>query len=198
VTTTPRTADLRPRARAAILSPMSLVWYFAYGSNMNSGTFRGRRGIEYARAIPTRAPGWRLVLDKSSVFPLGETFANIVPDPPTETLGVAFEIDESELVQIDWSEAVPLGSYQRIEIEVAALTPMDDGPSSAFTLTSDKRAARPSPSLRYMQLVIAGAIDDDLPAEWVEMLRAVPAYPETRAARLMRKQLDRFMKRRKR
>jgi hypothetical protein len=177
---------------------MSLVWYFAYGSNMNSGTFRGRRGIEYARAIPTRAPGWRLVFDKSSVFPLGETFANIVPDPAADTLGVAFEVDESDLVQIDWSEAVPLGSYQRIETEVAALTPMEDGPSSAFSLTSNRRAARPAPSVRYMQLVIDGAIEHGLPAEWVEMLRSVPAYPETRAARFMRKQLDRLMKRRKR
>ena len=177
---------------------MSLVWYFAYGSNMNSGTFRGRRGIEYARAVPTRAPGWRLVFDKSSMFPLGETFASIVPDPAAETLGVAFEVDQSELVQIDWSEAVPLGSYQRIEIEVAVLTPMEDGPSSAFTLTSEKRAARPSPSDRYMQLVIDGAIEHGLPAEWVEMLRAIPAYPETRAARLMRGQIDRIMKRRKR
>jgi hypothetical protein len=174
------------------------VWYFAYGSNMNSGTFRGLRGIEYARAVPTRAPGWRLVLDKSSVFPLGETFANIVPDAAAETLGVSFEVDEADLVRIDWSEAVPLGSYQRIEIEVAALTPMEGGPSRAFTLTSDRRAARPSPSVRYMQLVIDGAIEHGLPGEWVEMLRDVPACPETRAARLMRRQLDRLMKRRKR
>jgi len=49
-----------------------------------------------------------------------------------------------------------------------------------------------------MQLVIDGAIEHGLPAEWVEMLRAVPAYPETRAARLMRRQLYRLMKRRKR
>jgi hypothetical protein len=177
---------------------MSLVWYFAYGSNMNSGTFRGLRGIEYARAVPTRAPGWRLVFDKSSVFPFGETFANVVPDAAAETLGVSFEVDESDLVRIDWSEAVPLGSYQRIEVEVAALAPMKDGPSSAFTLTSERRAARPSPSLRYMKLVIDGAIEHGLPAEWVEMLRAVPAYPETRSARFMRKQLFRLMKKRKR
>jgi hypothetical protein len=177
---------------------MPQVWYFAYGSNMNSDTFRGRRGIEYARAVPVRAPGWRLVFDKSSVFPLAETFADVVPDSAAETLGVAFEVDEADLVQIDWSEGVPLGSYQRVEIEVAALTPMEDGPSSAFTLTSEKRAARPSPSDRYMQLVIDGAIEHDLPAEWVAMLRAIPAYPDTWAARLMRKQLDRLMKKRKR
>lgn len=177
---------------------MSLVWYFAYGSNMNSATFRGRRGIEYRRAVPTRAPGWRLVLDKSPLLPMGETFANIVPDPAAETLGVAFEIEASELIQIDWSEAVPLGNYRRVEIEVAALTPMDDGPGSAFTLTADKRAARASPSTRYMQLLIDGAIEHGLPDHWVEALKAIPAHPETGAAQLLRKQLDRFMRRRKR
>ena len=174
---------------------MPLVWYFAYGSNMNSATFRGSRGIEYTRAVPTRAPGWRLVLDKSPLLPMGETFANIVPDPAAETLGVAFELEESELTQIDRSEAVPLGAYRRVEIEVAALTPTDDGPSSAFTLTSDKHAPHPSPSVRYMQLVIDGAIEHGLPASWVEALRAVPAHPETRAGRLIRRQLYRFMKR---
>ena len=39
---------------------MSTVWYFAYGSNMQSATLRGRRGIAYRRALPARVPGWRV------------------------------------------------------------------------------------------------------------------------------------------
>jgi hypothetical protein len=40
------------------------MWYFAYGSNMESGTLRGRRGIPFRRAVAARAPGWRVVFDK--------------------------------------------------------------------------------------------------------------------------------------
>ena len=43
---------------------MSRVWYFAYGSNMQSATLRGRRGIAYRRALPARVSGWRVVFDK--------------------------------------------------------------------------------------------------------------------------------------
>ena len=67
------------------------VWYFAYGSNMESATLRGRRGIEYNRAEAARAPGWRLVLDKPPLVSIGGAFANIVPDLAGEVLGVAFD-----------------------------------------------------------------------------------------------------------
>src|SRR6266478_7773083 len=55
------------------------VWYFAYGSNMETATLRGRRGIEPLCALGARAAGWRLVLDKPPLVPVGEAFANIVP-----------------------------------------------------------------------------------------------------------------------
>ena len=52
------------------------AWYFAYGSNMQTATFRGRRGIEFRRALPARVPGWRLVLDQPPLLPIGEGFAS--------------------------------------------------------------------------------------------------------------------------
>src|SRR5262249_31220268 len=57
------------------------MWYFAYGSNMQSDTLHGRRGIAFRRAVAVRAPGWRVVFDKPPLLPIGEAFANIVPDP---------------------------------------------------------------------------------------------------------------------
>jgi hypothetical protein len=59
------------------------VWYFAYGSNMETATLRGRRGIEPLCALGARAAGWRLVFDKPPLVPVGEAFANIVPDRVT-------------------------------------------------------------------------------------------------------------------
>jgi hypothetical protein len=57
-----------------------MPWYFAYGSNMQSATLRGRRGVGYARALPARVPGWRLVLDKPPLISVGHG-ANIAPIP---------------------------------------------------------------------------------------------------------------------
>jgi len=67
---------------------VSTVWYFAYGSNMQIATFRGRRGIAYRRAVPARLAGWRLVLDKPPLVPVGHAFANVVPDPAGAVVGV--------------------------------------------------------------------------------------------------------------
>ena len=42
---------------------MASVWYFAYGSNMQGATLRGRRGIAWSRAVPARVANWRFVCD---------------------------------------------------------------------------------------------------------------------------------------
>src|SRR5438093_7822081 len=68
------------------------VWYFAYGSNMETATLRGRRGIESLRALGARAAGWQLVLDKPPLVPVGEAFANIVPDAHAAVLGVLYDL----------------------------------------------------------------------------------------------------------
>jgi gamma-glutamylcyclotransferase len=168
--------------RAAV---MATSWYFAYGSNMQSATLRGRRGIEFQRAVPARAHGWRLVFDKPSLLAVPESFANIVPDPNAEVLGVVYEITDADLAHLDLTEGVLLGNYQRVEVTVRSLANAPDAPRAAFTLTSAERDPTMQPSRRYMDLVIAGALEHGLPAEYVAALRAVPACTESaEAARL--------------
>src|SRR5512139_3480486 len=99
------------------------VWYFAYGSNMQSATLRGRRGIRFLRAVPARALGWRLVFDKPPLIPIGESFANIIPDPATHALGVAYEVTEPDLERIELTEGVLLGNYSRVQLCVVPLSP---------------------------------------------------------------------------
>lgn len=43
--------------------PQDHVWYFAYGSNLSSETFRSHRGIQPLKAIPVRVPGWSITFD---------------------------------------------------------------------------------------------------------------------------------------
>jgi gamma-glutamylcyclotransferase len=176
------------------LSPAPRLWYFAYGSNMQRGTFCGRRGIECSRAEPARAAGWRLVFDKPGLIPLGEAFANIVPDAGAEVLGVAYEIDADDLAHVELTEGVLIGNYRPLEIPVALLA--DPGVVlTACTLASDRRDPRLRPSDRYMACVIGGAEEHGLPATWVDFLRAVPVARETSAAAELRPFFDEALRR---
>ena len=165
------------------------AWYFAYGSNMQTATFRGRRGIEFHRALPVRAPGWRLVLDKPPLIPIGESCANIVREAGAEVLGVAYEVSTEALETIDLTEGVPIGNYQRCAIEIVPLAE-DGAPLQAFTLVSDRHDSALQPSTRYLGLLIEGALEHGLPAAYIEFLRAIPACPPSAAAVALRPLID--------
>jgi AIG2-like family len=171
------------------------MWYFAYGSNMESGTLRGRRGIAFARAVAVRVPGWRVVFDKPPLFPIGEAFANIVADPQAVALGVAFEVSTDDLAHIALSEGVPIGNYRRVELAVEPLVACPDAPLTAVSLASERRDASLRPSTLYMELVITGALEHGLPAAYVAALRAVPAVEPSAAARALRPLVDAAMRR---
>jgi cation transport regulator ChaC len=167
------------------------AWYFAYGSNMQTATFCGRRGIEFVRAVPVRAPGWRLVLDKPPMLPIGESYANIVPDAAGEVLGVAYHVPVQALEVIDLTEGVMIGNYERRTIAVIDLG--SGGAMDAFTLVSERHDPSLLPSTRYMALLIDGALEHGLPAEYVEFLRGVSACAPSAAAEAARPLLDAAM-----
>lgn len=172
-----------------------MLWYFAYGSNMQSATLRGRRCVEYARAHPARLDGWRLVVDKPSLIRDGNTFANIIPDPQAHVWGVSFEISEEDMSHIDLTEGVLIGNYARVEVRLQRADD-SDAPFAAYTLTSEKRHPQTCPSHRYMRLVIEGAIEHGLPAPYIEFLRSIPCIEESPHAQAMRGAIDDFMRKR--
>jgi len=168
---------------------MERVWYFAYGSNMQTATFGGRRGITPISACAARAPGWRLVLDKPPLLGPGSSFANIVPEDGAEVFGVVYEIGEDELVHVELTEGVTLGNYRRAEITVV---PLDAAHPShqAFTLVTDKRERALRPSAPYMARLIDGAETHGLPAEWIGFLRGYPTVPDSPEAATARARVD--------
>ncbi len=174
---------------------MSVVWYFAYGSNMQSATLRGRRGIEYRRALPARLDGWRLVLDKPPLIPIGGSFANVIPDANAAVHGVLFEMTDEDMEHLDLTEGVLVGNYERVPVTVWPLSPPDAEAIVAFTLTSERRDPERLPTHRYMRLLIEGAEEHGLPAEYIAELRALPAHAETPEAAELRPLMDQLMRR---
>jgi len=168
------------------------VFYFAYGSNMQGETFRGRRGIRPLSAAPVRVPGWKLVVDKPSMLPLRQSFANVVTEAGAVVYGVLYELSEDDHVHVELTEAVPFGNYRRVEVEAH---PLDGGaPRLVRTLTSDRRDGTLRPSSRYVGLMIEGAIEHGLPEEWIEGLRALPTCEEGPEDLDVRRQMDELLR----
>ena len=166
------------------MSDAATVWYFAYGSNMETATFRGRRGIRPTRALPARAAGWRLVLDKPPLIPIGHAVANIVPEPGAMVLGVVYEISPADLSHVELTEGVLIGNYRRVELTAEGLA-APGFTTSAVSLASDRRDPQCLPSDRYMRCVIAGAEEHGLPEDYLAFLRGVPVRPETAGIKVL-------------
>lgn len=162
---------------------------------MQRATLCGRRGIACQRALGARAAGWRVVFDKPALIPIGNSFANVVRDADATAYGVLYEIEASDLDHLDLTEGVLIGNYDRVPISVTPLTEAE-GVIEAQTLTSTRRDPSLMPSPRYMSLIIDGAIEHGLPADYVASLRTVQTGSESLQAKLLRPMMDAVMRRR--
>jgi hypothetical protein len=108
-------------------------------------------------------------------------------------LGVLFELADADLEHVEFSEGVRIGNYDVVDVEV---WPLGNGePLRARSLSSARRDPSLQPSLRYMALLIEGALEHGLPDEYVAALRAIPAVEESAEAAALRPLIDRAMKR---
>jgi gamma-glutamylcyclotransferase len=175
--------------------PVTTVAYFAYGSNMDSATLRVRRGVEWTRAVPALARGWRLAVDKPSLMGTGEGMATILEDSGAEVWGVLYEISAADLEHIELTEGVLIGHYRRVEIVVETLS-QGGAPAvtiPAVTLASNVRDPAYKPTTRYLGLLLGGAAEHGLPDSWIDVLRSIEAVDEAADAAALRPFFDRAM-----
>lgn len=145
------------------------ILYFAYGSNMSSAVFQGRRNMRPTKIERAVLKDYRLVFNQPGIPWLEPSFANIEPAPGEYIEGVLYEITGEEMRALDISEGN--GAYDivtsRVEGEVS-------GPVAAHTFMTRKVAHGLRPSQRYMQLLVSGAEEHRLSEEWVRMLKQAP------------------------
>ena len=156
-----------------------LLWYFAYGSNLDPGTFLGRRGMRPRESCVAILRGYRLVFD----LPIGNgerAVANILAVPGESIHGVAYCITGADTHRLDATEGVPR-AYQRLEIE---LERTDGEALSAFTYLSSLRRDGRKPSERYLNLLLRGARHHGLPESWIDYLRSLELAVDERLTQL--------------
>lgn len=151
-------------------------WYFAYGSNMQRGTFVERRGM---RPLATR----RAYLDHHRLcfdLPIGpgeRGVANLVVEAGARTWGVIYRLSPAACDFLDRTEGVDRGFYRRLSIDVG----IDDGTRvTAFAYLGERRDARRKPSARYLGLLLDGARELALPDDYVAWLAAFPLAVDER------------------
>ena len=159
------------------------MWYFAYGSNLNS-----RAVAEWCRHFgfrpPPMKPGKPAVLDNYRLsFPIfseywGGGIADIVYDPGKYVGGAVFDLSDSDLAILDQKVGRKLdpagkevGVYKRIEVEVSPLGKGQPMRAITYQGVNVERYDIP-PTQHYMDLVIQGAYSFGLSMMWIAYLQS--------------------------
>jgi AIG2-like family len=154
---------------------MDTFKYFAYGSNMLTERLRER--CKSAKTIGVAVVfGYRLEFSKRSLDGSGK--ATIVRSDKSEehVFGVVFEVAISERAALDKAEGVGSG-YKKIDELLARLQQGGEILRAATYIATDlDRTLQPYDW--YRALVIAGALQHKLPAEWIGMLEQVTSVPD--------------------
>lgn len=151
-----------------------LIWYFAYGSNMNPARLvDGRlkpKGVGVAERVCGRLDGWRLAFNKRARSPVGAGAGNIVPADGKTVFGTLNAVPPAGLDVLDHWEGVAGGHYERRTVPVVRI---DTGQTvEAITYVALLVGEDLRPTREYLAHLLAGR--DVLPADYHALLAATP------------------------
>ena len=156
------------------------LWYFAYGSNLDPGTFLGRRRMQPLATRIGVLEGFELRFDLP-VGPGERGVANVAPRTGDQVWGALYELTHADAERLDRTEGVDKGVYRRLTVAVRTAEAVE---VAAFTYRSEISRPERKPSRRYLGLLLAGAREHGLPADWVERLRTWPLAVDERERQL--------------
>jgi cation transport regulator ChaC len=143
----------------------AIAWYFAYASNLNRAQMLSRAG-EILEERPGRLENYELLFNKKVRG--GTANANIRPAPGKVVEGVLYRINESAFRTLDRAEGAP-EHYRRIEVNV-----LDAGgqavAAQAFIASKVEKGLHPAG--HYLKTILDGALEHNLTAEYMEMIKA--------------------------
>ena len=149
---------------------MTRTLYFAYGSNMSRRVIEGRRRLRVVGSERARLLEHELTFGHRGFRFIEPAFATVVAAEGEVVHGVLWELGGPEdLTRLDTTES---RAYDRVEATV-------EGERSGMIRAHVYRTRRPArgllPSRRYRDLLVSGAREHGLPAEWIARLEAQPA-----------------------
>jgi hypothetical protein len=151
------------------------LWYFAYGSNLDPGTFLGRRRMRPLEARCGKLAGFELCFDLP-VGPGERGVANVRRNALAHIWGVSYRLEAAACDWLDRTEGVQVGAYTRLPVKIETGGEILD----AFTYHSARGASGRKPSRRYLGLLLEGARHHGLPDDYVRWLRSLPLAADER------------------
>ncbi|AJY44714.1 gamma-glutamylcyclotransferase family protein [Martelella endophytica] len=149
---------------------MKTFIYFSYGSNMLTERLEARcpSAIVIGAA---RLAGYGLRFTKLSDRDMSAK-ATIAPAVEERVFGVLYEIDLAELADLDRAEGAPKG-YRRVELDgFERLSDRARQPAITYVEQPDHHDPKLRPYDWYLALVLAGARQNDLPADYIDGIAA--------------------------
>ncbi|KAI1322273.1 hypothetical protein F5Y16DRAFT_416274 [Xylariaceae sp. FL0255] len=174
--------------------PTELVWYLAYGSNLASSKFTRDRGIKPLAAVTIVAPGYTLAMEGAGLPYQEPSYATIRPlsrqrsNGEVELLGTAYLITPAQYAQVIRSEGggiaykeasirvIPVQTKDKEELEEIHWRKESDIEEARTLIGLLTRTPAPTPSKRYMKLIIDGACESNYPLEYRQYLSRIPTY----------------------
>lgn len=154
--------------------------YFAYGSNMSSRRLTAPiRAPSATRVAVGYVPGRRLTFDKCSTRDQsGKCDCEATGNPADQVYGVVYRIAAFERAALDEAEGLHRGYRDEILTVVVGEVTHD---ALAYVAT-DKRRGLPVLDW-YLEHVVAGAAENELPSGYVEAIRQIPTVVDENRGR---------------
>jgi gamma-glutamylcyclotransferase (GGCT)/AIG2-like uncharacterized protein YtfP len=134
--------------------------YFAYGSNMSFEHMRRLCGRHFTVLGAGSLPGFELGADLRG-------YINIKKNPSTKVMGVLYDLDQEALSILDEFEGYP-EVFSREIVEV--IDSENEKYNSWVYLENAGQFGGSFVKEEYLRRVISGAVENHLPAEWVQFL----------------------------
>lgn len=162
---------------------MAVIQYFAYGSNMLTERLLTRCSSSKALGV-ARVDSYALAFCKRSRDGSGK--ATLCPETERQAFGVVFDLNESELRNLDEAEGAGNG-YDRIvdfQIRIEGL----QEPQRAITYLAPPSFIDQDlkPYDWYLKLVLAGARQHGLPLQYIGEIEAMPSITDPKPNRKLR------------
>jgi len=153
--------------------------HFAYGSNMLARRLTAADRAPSAKVVSIGyVPGYRFTFDKRGEGESGKGNMNKTGVATDRVYGVVFTISRKDEASLDKKEGyAPNGKKGYDKLTVTVRTP--DGPKDAIAYIA--RIAEPGalPFHWYKAFVVAGAVENNLPAPYIEWLRTFASKDDT-------------------
>ncbi|PAA92848.1 hypothetical protein BOX15_Mlig011547g5, partial [Macrostomum lignano] len=150
----------------------STIWFFGYGSNMDSENLSKKKGVEVLQSTPAVLRGYKMAFSLAAI-PLAEPFfANCEKGSESDNIhGVAFETDADSIAKMD---KVEMG-YDKASVILEAYDGRKlDG--YVYVNKPQREVRVGNPSGRYLRLLINGAKAAGLNKDYIARLEATPVY----------------------